>query len=65
MAKLRKLVTIKTYAWYEAELTDEQVARWNASEENQDEIIEEVEDHFDLVRDKVLEDSDYPELIED
>ena len=64
MAKLRKLVTATTYTWYEVELTDEQVERWKESEENQEEIMEDVVDDFHFMRDKVLEDSEY-ELIED
>ena len=64
MAKLRKLVTATTYIWYEVELTDEQVERWKESEENQEEILDDVVDDFDFIRDKVLEDSEY-ELVED
>ena len=64
MAKLRKLVTATTYIWYEVELTDEQVEQWKASEENQEEILDDVVDDFEFIRDKVLEDSEY-ELIED
>ena len=53
-----------TYTWYEVELTDEQVERWKESEENQEEIMEDVVDDFNFIRDKVLEDSEY-ELVED
>jgi hypothetical protein len=65
MARLRKLVTYTDYRWEETEeLTPEQVEKWKSDDEDlQDEVLEEVE--FELVNDKALEDSEWPELIED
>jgi hypothetical protein len=65
MAILRKLVTYTDYRWEETEeLTPEQIEKWKSGEEYlQEEVMDEVE--FDLARDKVLEDHDWPELIED
>lgn len=65
MAKLRKMVTYTDYRWEETEdLTPEQIKKWKSEDENlQEEVLEEVE--FEFMRDKVLEDHDYPELIED
>jgi hypothetical protein len=65
MAKLRKLVTYTDYRWEETEeLTPEQIEKWKSGDEElQEEVLEEVE--FELVRDKSLEDSEWPELIED
>jgi len=65
MAKLRKLVTYTDYRWEETEeLTTEQVEKWKSEDEDlQEEVLDEVE--FELARDKCLEDSEYPELIEE
>ena len=65
MAKIRKMVTYTDYRWEETEeLTPEQVEKWKSGDEDlQEEVLDEVE--FELVNDKALEDSDYPELIED
>jgi hypothetical protein len=65
MAKLRKLVTYTDYRWEETEeLTPEQLAKWKSADEGlQEEVLEEVE--FELAHDKCLEDSEYPELIEE
>jgi hypothetical protein len=65
MAKLRKMVTYTDYRWEETEeLTPEQVEKWKSEDEDlQDEVLDEVE--FDLVNDKALEDSEWPELIEE
>mgnify|MGYP000933523493 CR=1 FL=1 len=65
MAKLRKLVTYTDYRWEETEeLTPEQVAKWKSEDEDlQEEVLDEIE--FDLASDKCLEDSEYPELIEE
>ena len=65
MAKLRKLVTYTNYRWEETEeLTPEQIEKWKSGDEElQEEVLE--EDEFELVRDKSLEDSEWPELIED
>ena len=64
MAKLRKMVTYTDYRWEETEdLTPEQIKKWKSEDESlQEEVLDEVE--FELTRDKVLEDHDYPELIE-
>ncbi len=65
MAILRKMVTYTDYRWEETtELTSEQIKKWKSGNEDfQEEVLEEVE--FDLVKDKVLEDHEWPELIED
>jgi len=65
MAKLRKMVTYTDYRWEETEeLTPEQVAKWKSEDEDlQEEVLDEVD--FELARDKCLEDSEYPELIEE
>ena len=65
MAKLRKMVTYTTYRWEETEeLTTEQIKKWKSEDEDlQEEVLDEVD--FELAHDKCLEDSDYPELIED
>ena len=64
MAILRKLVTYTDYRWEETEkLTPEQIKKWKTEDEDlQEEVMDEVE--FELARDKVLEDHDWPELIE-
>ncbi len=64
MAILRKLVTYTDYRWEETEkLTPEQIKKWKTEDEGlQEEVMDEVE--FELARDKVLEDHDWPELIE-
>ena len=65
MAKLRKMVTYTDYRWEETEdLTPEQIEKWKSGDEDlQEEVLDEVE--FELTRDKCLEDSEHPELIED
>ena len=65
MAKLRRRVIYTDIRWEETEtLTEEQIKKWKSGdEEKQDEVMDEVE--FELVNDKALEDSDYPELIEE
>jgi len=65
MAKLRRRVIYTTVRWEETELlTEEQIKKWKSEDEDlQDEVMDEVE--FDLSHDKALEDSDWPELIED
>ena len=65
MAKLRKMVTYTTYRWEETEeLTTEQIKKWKSENEDlQEEVLDEVD--FELAHDKCLEDSDYPELIEE
>ena len=65
MPKLRKLVTYTDYRWEETEeLTHEQLEKWKSGDEDlQEEVLDEVE--FELSHDKCLEDSEYPELIEE
>jgi len=65
MAKLRRRVIYTDIRWEETEpLTEEQIKNWKSGDEDlQEEIMDEVE--FDLSHDKALEDSDWPELIED
>ena len=65
MAILRKMVTYTDYRWEETDdLTPEQLAKWKSDDEDlQEEVLDEVE--FDFKRDKCLEDSGWPELIED
>lgn len=65
MAKLRKLVTYTDYRWEETEeLTPEQLVKWKSEDEDlREEVLDEVE--FELSHDKALEDSEYPELIEE
>jgi hypothetical protein len=67
MAKLRRKVIITTVRWEDTEeLTEDQVKRWKSGDDDlKDEVHDEVVDDFDLVRDKVLEDTEWPELIED
>ena len=66
MAKLRRMVSEVTYIWYEAELTDEQAKAYKEGDEvTQWDIIEEVEDDMDFVRDKPISDEDTYELIEE
>ena len=67
MAKLRRKVIITTVRWEDTEeLTEDQVKRWKSEDDDlQEEVHDEVVDDFDLVRDKVLEDTEWPELIED
>jgi len=65
MAKLRRRVIYTDIRWEETEpLTEEQITKWKSEDEElQEEVIDEVD--FDLVNDKALEDSDWPELIEE
>tara|TARA_R110001592_G_scaffold63348_3_gene193928 strand:- start:1149 stop:1346 length:198 start_codon:yes stop_codon:yes gene_type:complete len=65
MAKLRKLVTYTDYRWEETDpLTPKQLEKWKSGDEDlQEEVLDEVE--FELSHDKCLEDSEYPELVEE
>lgn len=67
MAKLQKIVTVTTYRWEEAELTEEQLALYNSDEDAfMDNYWEgEYDLDFDLTRDKVLEDESEFKIIED
>lgn len=65
MAKLRRRVIYTDIRWEETDpLTEEQVKKWKSEDEElQDEVMDEVD--FELTNDKALEDSDWPELIEE
>ena len=65
MAILRRKVIYTDIRWEETEpLTEEQLKKWKSEDSVlQDEVMDEVE--FDLVNDKALEDSEWPELIEE
>ena len=65
MAKLRRRVIYTDIRWEETEpLTEDQIKKWKSEDEDlQEEVMDEVE--FDLSHDKALEDTDWPELIED
>jgi hypothetical protein len=65
MAKLRRKVIYTDIRWEETDpLTEEQIKKWKSEDEElQDEVMDEVE--FELTNDKALEDSEWPELIED
>lgn len=65
MAILRRRVIYTDIRWEETEpLTEEQIKKWKSEDDElQEEVMDEVE--FDLKNDKALEDSDWPELIED
>ena len=65
MAKLRRRVIYTDIRWEETDpLTEEQIKKWKSDESDlQDEVMDEVE--FELSHDKALEDTDWPELIED
>jgi hypothetical protein len=50
---MARLVRVETdYRFYVAELTDEQLERYKASDEGADEVYEEVCDNFEFTRDK-------------
>ena len=65
MAKLRRRVIYTDIRWEETDpLTAEQIKKWKSEDDElQEEVMDEVE--FELKNDKALEDSDWPELIED
>jgi len=70
MAKLRRRVIYTDIRWEETEpLTEEQIKKWKSEDEDlQEEVMDEVE--FELSHDnprlfRFLEDSDWPELIEE
>lgn len=50
---MAKLIRCETdYRFYEVELTDEQLERYNSGDEGQDEVMDEVCDDFEFTRDK-------------
>jgi len=65
MAKLKRKVIVTTVRYEETEeLTEQQVENWKSQlDELQEEVMDEVE--FELVHDKVMEDTDWPELTEE
>ena len=65
MAILRRKVIYTDVRWEETEpLTEEQLKKWKSEDDDlQEEVMDEVE--FDLKNDKALEDSEWPELIEE
>ena len=65
MAKLKRRVIVTTVRYEETEeLTEQQVENWKSQlDELQEEVMDEVE--FELVHDKVMEDTDWPELTEE
>jgi len=67
MAKLQKLVTVTTYRWEEADLTEEQLALYKSDEDAfmQNYWDGEYDLDFDLVGDEEDEDEDDYNLIED
>jgi len=64
MAKLKRQVIVTTVRYEETEeLTEQQIKNWKSENDDlQEEVMDEVE--FELVHDKVMEDSNWPELIE-
>ena len=66
MAKIRKFETQVNYLWYDADITDEQLAEWKKYEAGEIEEPDWVHDlDFDLVRDKTGSDDYDLELIEE
>ena len=65
MAKLKRRVIVTTVRYEETEeLTEQQIQNWESeNDELQEEVMDEVE--FELVHDKVIEDTDWPELTEE
>lgn len=50
---MARLIRVETdYRFYEVELTDEQVERYNSGDEGYDEVMDEVCDDFEFTRDK-------------
>ena len=65
MAKLTRRVIVTTVRYEETEeLTEQQIKNWESeNDELQEEVMDEVE--FELVHDKVMEDSEWPQLTEE
>ena len=50
---MAKLIRVETdYRFYAVELTDEQLERYNSGEDGQDEVMDEVYEEMELIRDK-------------
>ena len=64
MAKLGRKVIYTNVRWEEAELTDEQLAKWKTEDEDlQEEVLDEMD--WDLVRDKPIDDYGDVEFVEE
>ena len=50
---MAKLIRVETdYRFYAVELTDEQLERYNSGEDGQDEVMDEVYDEMEFIKDK-------------
>ena len=50
---MAKLIRVETdYRFYAVELTDEQLERYNSGEDGQDEVMDEVYEEMEFIRDK-------------
>ena len=50
---MAKLIRVETdYRYYAVELTDEQLERYNSGEDGQDEVMDEVYDEMEFIKDK-------------
>jgi hypothetical protein len=50
---MAQLIRIETdYRFYAVELTDEQVERYKSGDEGYDEVMDEVDDDFEFIKDK-------------
>jgi hypothetical protein len=66
MAKIRKYEKQVNYLWYEAKITDEQLAEWKKAEHDLADIPDWAHElDYDLVKDKTGNDDYELELIEE
>lgn len=50
---MAKLIRVETdYRYYAVELTDEQLERYNSGDEGQDEVMDEVYEEMEFIKDK-------------
>jgi len=50
---MAKLIRVETdYRFYAVELTDEQLERYNSGEDGQDEVMDEVYEEMEFIKDK-------------
>ena len=50
---MAKLIRVETdYRFYAVELTDEQLERYNSGDDGQDEVMEEVYEEMEFIKDK-------------
>ena len=50
---MAKLIRVETdYRFYAVELTDEQLQRWKSGDEGEDEVMDEVYDEMEFIKDK-------------